>query len=161
MTEKTRQIVDRYEFLEHSLALPEILSDAAKYSSMMKEYNSLGPVVEVIRRVDLGEKQMADAEEMMRGESDPELRQMAQQEYYALREDLAEAERLLSGLTYRYGLDLTPTLRANLERDENETHLAELKALAESLEILRRRLEREGEAPEAYALELERLMAEL
>ena len=49
VTDKTRQIVDRYEFLEHSLALPEILSDAAKYSSMMKEYNSLGPVVDVIR----------------------------------------------------------------------------------------------------------------
>ena len=92
MTDKTRQIVDRYEFLEHSLALPEILSDAAKYSSMMKEYNSLGPVVEVIRRVALLERQMADAEEMMRVESDPELRQMAQQEYYALRDELADAE---------------------------------------------------------------------
>jgi len=79
----------------------------------------------------------------------------------ALREDLAEAQLLLSDLTYRYGLDLTPTLKANLERDENENHLAELKARAESLEILRRRLEREGEAPEAYALELERLTRSL
>ena len=79
----------------------------------------------------------------------------------ALREDLAEAELLLSDLTYRYGLDLTPTLKANLERDENESHLAELKARAEALEILRRRLEREGEDPEAYALELERLTRSL
>ena len=79
----------------------------------------------------------------------------------ALREDLAEVQLLLSDLTYRYGLDLTPTLKANLERDENENHLAELKARAESLEILRRRLEREGEAPEAYALELERLTRSL
>ncbi len=79
----------------------------------------------------------------------------------ALREDLAEVQLLLSDLTYRYGLDLTPTLKANLERDENESHLAELKARAESLEILRRRLEREGEAPEAYALELERLTRSL
>ena len=79
----------------------------------------------------------------------------------ALREDLAEVQLLLSDLTYRYGLDLTPTLKANLERDENENHLAELKARAESLEILRRRLEREGEAPVAYALELERLTRSL
>ncbi len=79
----------------------------------------------------------------------------------ALREDLAEVQLLLSDLTYRYGLDLTPTLKANLERDENESHLAELKARAEALEILRRRLEREGEAPEAYALELERLTRSL
>lgn len=95
MTEKTRQILDRYEFLEHSLALPEILSDAAKYSAMMKEYNSLGPVTDVIRRVAAMEQQMADAEEMMRSETDPDLREMAQEEYYALRDDLATAEKEL------------------------------------------------------------------
>ena len=95
MTEKTRQILDRYEFLEHSLALPEILSDAAKYSAMMKEYNSLGPVTDVIRRVAAMEQQMADAEEMMHSETDPDLREMAQEEYYALRDDLAAAEKEL------------------------------------------------------------------
>ena len=79
----------------------------------------------------------------------------------ALREDVAEAELLLADLTYRYGLDLTPALKANLERDENENRLAELKTRAEALELLRRRLEREGEAPEAYALELERLTRSL
>jgi hypothetical protein len=79
----------------------------------------------------------------------------------ALREDLAEAELLLADLTYRYGLDLTPALKANLERDENENRLAELKARAEALELLRRRLEREGETPETYALELERLTRSL
>lgn len=79
----------------------------------------------------------------------------------ALREDTAEAELLLADLTYRYGLDLTPTLKANLERDENETRLAELKARADALDTLRRRMERDGETPEAYALELERLARSL
>ena len=79
----------------------------------------------------------------------------------ALREDAAEAELLLADLTYRYGLDLTPTLKANLERDENETRLAELKARADALDTLRRRMERDGETPEAYALELERLTRSL
>ena len=79
----------------------------------------------------------------------------------ALREDTAQAELLLADLTYRYGLDLTPTLKANLERDENETRLAELKARADSLDTLRRRMERDGETPEAYALELERLTRSL
>lgn len=79
----------------------------------------------------------------------------------ALREDVAEAELLLAELTYRYGLDLTPHLKADLERDENETRLNELKTRAEAVEILRRRLERDGESPEAYALELERLTRSL
>ncbi len=75
----------------------------------------------------------------------------------ALREDMAEAELLLAHLTYRYGLDITPTLKANLERDENAARQAELKSRADALELLRRRMERDGEAPEAYVLELERL----
>ena len=79
----------------------------------------------------------------------------------ALREDTAEAELLLAELTYRYGLDLTPTLKANLERDENEARLTDLKNRAEALDTLRRRLERDGESSEAYALELERLTKSL
>ena len=75
----------------------------------------------------------------------------------ALREDLAEAELLLADMTYRYGLELTPRLKAALERDENEARLADLKTRADALDILRRRLERDGEPPEAYALEMERL----
>lgn len=75
----------------------------------------------------------------------------------ALREDMAEAELLLTHLTYRYGLDLTPALKANLERDENTARLSELKTRADALELLRRRLERDGEAPETYILELEKL----
>ena len=74
----------------------------------------------------------------------------------ALREDVAEAELLMADLAYRYGLDLTPTLKANLERDENESRQAELKARTDALDILRRKLERDGEPPEAYALELEK-----
>ena len=75
----------------------------------------------------------------------------------ALREDMAEAKLLLGELTYRYGLDITPALKANLERDENTARQTELKARADALELLRRRLERDGEAPETYILELERL----
>ena len=75
----------------------------------------------------------------------------------SLREDTAEAILLMAHLTYRYGLELTPALKTSLERDENLARLEELKTRADSLEALRRRLEREGEAPEAYALELERL----
>lgn len=75
----------------------------------------------------------------------------------ALREDMAEAELLLGELTYRYGLDITPALKANLERDENAARQTELKARADALEQLRRRLERDGEAPETYILELEKL----
>ena len=79
----------------------------------------------------------------------------------SLSEDVADVELLLAHLTYRHGLGLTPELKAELEKDENETRLRGLRHRAEQLEGLRRRLEREGEAPEAYILELEKLIRAL
>ncbi|MBQ4113655.1 MAG: hypothetical protein IJD38_12740 [Clostridia bacterium] len=79
----------------------------------------------------------------------------------SLSEDVADVELLLAHLTYRHGLGLTPELKAEMEKDENETRLRGLRHRAEQLEGLRRRLEREGEAPEAYILELEKLIRAL
>ena len=79
----------------------------------------------------------------------------------SLSEDLADVQLLLAHLVYRHGLDLTPELKANLEKDENEARLADLRRRAEQLEGVRLRLEREGEAPEAYVLELEKLIRSL
>ena len=79
----------------------------------------------------------------------------------ALAEDMAEAELMLASLTYRYGLDLNPALKRNLERDEAEARLADLKQQAEQLEIVRRRMERLEESPEAYILRLEKYVRSL
>ncbi len=70
--------------------------------------------------------------------------------------DLAEAELLISFLTYRYGLDLGAELRAAHEREEEARREAELRERAAQLEAMRRRLDRSEEAPEAYILLLER-----
>lgn len=73
-----------------------------------------------------------------------------------LAEDMAEAELLLSFLTYRYGLDLGPTLKAAFEKDEAERRLVELKQRTEQLETLRRRMERSEISSEEYILQLEK-----
>ena len=71
-------------------------------------------------------------------------------------EDMAEAHLLLSHLTYRYSLGLTPELRSVYELEEDNARRAELKLQAEQLESLRRRLEQSGEPPETYILLLEK-----
>ena len=78
-----------------------------------------------------------------------------------LAEDMAEVELLLSFLTYRYGLDLGPELKAAMEREENLRRIAELKKRTEKLEGLRRRMERDGVAPEEYILQLEKQVRSL
>lgn len=72
-----------------------------------------------------------------------------------LAEDMAEAELLLSHLVYQYGLDLTPALKADMEKDENEHRLAELRRQTAQLEAMERRLEREGESAADYVIRLE------
>lgn len=72
-----------------------------------------------------------------------------------LAEDMAEAELLLSHLVYQYGLDLTPALKAAMEKDENEHRLAELRRQTAQLEAMERRLEREGESAADYVIRLE------
>ena len=74
----------------------------------------------------------------------------------ALSEDMAEALLLLANLTYRHGLDLNPELKRNLERDEAEARLAEIKQQTEQLEAARSRMVRSEESPEAYVLRLEK-----
>ena len=73
-----------------------------------------------------------------------------------LAEDMAETELLLSFLTYRYGLDLGPSLKAAFEKDEAERRLVELKQRTEQLETLRRRMERSEMSSEEYILQLEK-----
>lgn len=72
-----------------------------------------------------------------------------------LAEDMAEVEILLAQLVYQYGLELTPELKAAMQRDENEQRLAELRQRTEQLTALERRLEREGISATAYMVQLE------
>ncbi len=74
----------------------------------------------------------------------------------ALAEEMAEAECLLSFLTYRYGLDLTDELKAAYEWEEARRREAELKLKTEQMEAIRRRLAAEGQPQEAYILHLEK-----
>ena len=46
MTDKLRAAEDRFISVEDSLADPDVMSDTAKYASLMKEYKNLSPIIE-------------------------------------------------------------------------------------------------------------------
>ncbi len=78
---------DRFREIEQSLTLPEVVSNNKEYSSLMKEYRSLEPIIEKFREYKAAEKNMRDSDEMMRDSSlDSELRQMAEEEFKSERE---------------------------------------------------------------------------
>ena len=86
---KLERADDRYKEIEQMITLPEVVSDNARYSALMKEYKSLTPVIEKYREYMISQKEMRDADEMRRdGDLDTELRELAEEEYKIHRENL-------------------------------------------------------------------------
>jgi len=78
-----------------------------------------------------------------------------------LADELAETAGLFSFLTLSHGLDLRDTLRERMESAEKESAEAARRESAAHLGLMKRRLERREESPEAYILALEKQVREL
>ena len=46
MIEKLRQLSEKYDGIKENLSDPAVVSDMEKYTSLMKEYKNLNPIVE-------------------------------------------------------------------------------------------------------------------
>ena len=53
---KLEQIDDRYRELEQRMTLPECISNAKEYASLIKEYKSIEPIIEKYREYKINEK---------------------------------------------------------------------------------------------------------
>lgn len=81
---------DRYREIEQMITLPHVVSNNKEYSKLMKEYKSLTPIIEKYREYKQIEKELNDAEEMMRDASiDPDLRELAEGEYKEHKENIS------------------------------------------------------------------------
>lgn len=92
MLDKLRDIALRFEEIESRLSAPETYEDASLVTKLNREQRELTPVVEAYRAYLAREKDLQAAEEMM---SDPELREMAKEEYEAAKEALPRLEQEL------------------------------------------------------------------
>lgn len=91
-SEKLASVVDRYNELEALIIDPELSSD--EMIKMNKELASLAPVVEAIKQFNNLEQNMNDAKEMMNDTSlDAEMRQLAEEEFFDLKEALPAKEK--------------------------------------------------------------------
>ena len=81
------------------MTLPEIASNGKEYSRLIKEYKGLEPVVEKFREYSSAKAQMAEADSMMRDSSlEPEMRELAEEEFKELRSSVAALEEELKVL---------------------------------------------------------------
>lgn len=92
MLDKLQTLANRFDELEARLSAPDLYDDPKNAAALLRERNQLEPIVTAYRALEAAQSAQRDAQEMM---SDPELRELAQEEFSNAR---VEAERLSAEL---------------------------------------------------------------
>jgi len=95
MREKLRDVVAEYNRLSQQMASQEIASDHDRYMKCAKAQKRIQPLVECFKKYENEENRLEQAESILYEESDPELREMAEEEKHHLTELLEEREHEL------------------------------------------------------------------
>jgi len=99
MEDKLKALEEKYRSLEASFSDPSLMNDPAEYARRMKEYRSLEPPVQKYRALCKSRRQADEALELSRESAgDPELREMAQEEYLSLQNEIEILQRELTVL---------------------------------------------------------------
>ena len=89
MMEKLRALDLHYADVEARLSAPETYEDPALVARLNKEQRELEPVVTAYRAYTRRQQELKDAEELM---GDPDMKELAQEEYQQAKEDIARLE---------------------------------------------------------------------
>ena len=92
MLDKLAAIEAKYSQIEARLAAPETYDDPAQVAKLNKEQNELAPVVETYRQYLRAQEQKEESEALL---SDPEMKELAQEEFLQAKADLERLEQEL------------------------------------------------------------------
>ena len=92
MFEKLEAVEKRYEELTKLIADPKVIENQSEWQKLMKEHASIEDIVMKFREYKKVKEEMKEAEELMQ---DPEMKELAEQEYYDSKEKLPKIEEEL------------------------------------------------------------------
>ncbi len=122
MIEKLAAIKDRFMYLEEQLSDPDVISDMDRYRKVNREYKELKPIIEAFSEYTLLVGNIQTAQQMVREEKDPDLKEMASEELAELlpqKENLEEKiKRLLIPKDPEDAKDVILEIRAGTGGDE-------------------------------------------
>ena len=95
MFEKLENVEKRYEELTKLISDPEVISNHEEWQKLMKEHASIEDVVLKFREYKKVKQDMEEAEELLH---DPEMKELAEVEYYDAKEQLPKLEEELKFL---------------------------------------------------------------
>src|SRR3970282_1163749 len=82
--QKLRDIEARFAEVETRMSAPAVVQDQPAYQKLAREAKEVAPIVERYRAYKDALQELAKVQEMVKAESDPELREMAHEEARAL-----------------------------------------------------------------------------
>ena len=92
MFEKLEAVEKRYEELTKLIADPDVIANQAEWQKLMKEHASIEDIVAKFREYKKVKEAMKEAEELIQ---DPEMKELAEAEYYEAKENLPKIEEEL------------------------------------------------------------------
>ena len=94
MTDKLREIKQRFDEVSAALSDPNVVSDQAAFTALSREHKQLSPVVAAYDEYTRCRRDMEEAKELAGGD-DAEMRALAAEEYEAAKKTLADIEEKL------------------------------------------------------------------
>ncbi len=90
--DKLQGIQQKYQQIEKQLSDPQIISDNKKYVQLNREYRNLEPLVKAYKKYTQILEQLKSTKELLKEESDEEMREMAKEELEQLTKQKQELE---------------------------------------------------------------------
>ena len=95
MLEKLKDLKAKFEKLTEEIAKPETLADMQRWQKLVKEHSDLAPIIEKYDELMKHTRDMHDAEDLMKTESDRDMLDMFEEEYKLAKNGIASCEEEL------------------------------------------------------------------
>lgn len=95
MFEKLELVEKRYNELNSQISDPEVIANTNEWRKLVKEHSSMEEVVQKYREYKEILNDMTEAKEML---EDPEMKELAEEEYYSSKDKLSKVEEELKVL---------------------------------------------------------------
>lgn len=135
MLEKLKELKKKFEVITGQIADPEIIADQERWQKLCKEHAELSPIIEKYDELVKAQKDISDAIEMLKAETDADMREMLKDEEKQAREKVSLAEEELKVMLLPKDEDddknVIIEIRAGAGGDEAGLFAAELKRMYE------------------------------
>ena len=98
MLEKLAGLEKKYDEVGEKLSDPEVISNQKEVQSLMRSHRSMEEIVQTFRRYKVVDKELMEAKELAEGETDPDMKEMVEEELKELKEEKKELEESLKVL---------------------------------------------------------------